>query len=259
MHRFRASFTISSSLSPEWKDGWMNEWMDGWMNEWMNEWMDGWMDGWNEWTDDWTNEWMNEWMNEWTNGRMDEWMNVLGYIKLSQHCLLVYIYINTWPLSEPSRFYVLLLLSSRSCLAPNPPSLGSLSLTWPHMSACWSPPPPPPLPWLDAALSKGDKIHLSPHSQLRRGGPALAWSWHISANNHITHRTHIPPFWSPWLFFSIHFQKSQWVRPHRQPPPPNERSESLKQIEMFAIIIFFYKPTGQVLLISDLSCAKNTK
>ncbi len=206
----------------------------------------------------WIKGWMYEWMNEWMDGRMDECIRL--HQTLTALFTGVYIYINTRPLSEPSRFYVLLLLSSRSCLAPSPPSLGSLSLTWPHMSACWSF-PPPPLPWLDAALSKGDKIHLSPHSQLRRGGPALGWSWHISANNHITHRTHIPPFWSPWLFFSIHFLKSQWVRPHRQPPPPppNERSESLKQIEMFAIIIFFYKPTGQVLLISDLSCAKKYK
>ncbi len=136
MHRFRASFTISSSLSPELKDECMNEWMNGWM---------------------------------------DGWMNVLGYIKLSQHCLLVYIYIyiNTRPLSEPSRFYVLLLLSSRSCLAPSPPSLGSLSLTWPHMSACWSFPPPPSRGWMLLSLKA---IRYTSHLTHSSAGGALRWA-----------------------------------------------------------------------------------
>ncbi len=119
---------------------------------------------------------------------------------LPQHCLLVYIYINTRPLSEPSRFYVLLLLSSRSCLAPNPPSLGSLSLTWPHMSACWSSPPPPSHGWMLLSLKA---IRYTSHLTHSSAGGALRWPGADTFLLTITSHTgpHIPPFWSLAFFF----------------------------------------------------------
>ncbi len=122
------------------------------------------------------NEWTNGRINEWMDGWMDEWMNVLLWSSWTEatsnsHSTVYWcIYINTRPLSEPSRFYVLLLLSSRSCLAPNPPSLGSLSLTWPHMSACWS--SPPPLGWMLLSLKA---IRYTSHLTHSSAGGALRW------------------------------------------------------------------------------------
>lgn len=114
-------------------------------------------------------------------------------------------------------------------MAPKRTYLGSLSLTWPHMSACWV--SPPYCGWMLLSLW-GDKISESlcgPSSAASRNtshlthNSALCWGpgrWAGADTFLLTITSHTGPTFrlsGPLGFFSIHFQKS--LRPMGPIPP----------------------------------------
>ncbi len=61
---------------------WVSEWFTDWFSDWLGEWF-------SDWSSEWMSEW--EWVIEWVNGRGNEWVSELFFLKRTNKWLFSYV------------------------------------------------------------------------------------------------------------------------------------------------------------------------